>query len=95
MTRVLGTNEWFDAFYEKDSSSSFFRAAQTVMRRKATVDDIEKYVGQRLATIFPYVAKPKRIRAGGKSLFSLFFAVSNPNKRAIELASKVASHLLK
>lgn len=97
VTRVLGTDEWFDEFYRKSSLPNIFDQHQTdIVRRVATVDDIEKYVQRRLTTIFAHVEPAKRLWGpGNKSLFSLFFAISNPSSGAITLARKGASHILK
>jgi three-Cys-motif partner protein len=100
VTRVLGTDQWFDEFYKPAPASegTLFDGltSQQPLRRTAKVDDIERYVRRRLQTIFPYVEAPKRLKAPRNvSLFSLFFAVSNPNKSAIKLARRGASHILK
>jgi three-Cys-motif partner protein len=96
VTRVLGTDEWFDAFYGRHWESKSLFHTPTAPRRTASVNDIEAYVQKRLLTIFPHVEPPKRLRApGNRSLFSLFFAVSNPSAVAINLARKGASHILK
>lgn len=99
VTRVLGTDKWIEEFYKVQKTSHvnlFDEPAPIVVRRTATVNDIEAYVQKRLLTIFPHVESPKRLMAPGKkSLFSLFFAISNPNPRAITLARKGASYILK
>jgi three-Cys-motif partner protein len=100
VTRVLGTEDWFDTFYEMPRwrSISLFdeKPIPAVARRKASVEDIENYVRKRLQTIFPHVEPPKRLYGPrNASLFSLFFAVSNSSGRAITLAHEGASHILK
>jgi three-Cys-motif partner protein len=100
VTRVLGTEEWFEEFYTvpNASTATLFDTSgrPPLARRTASVDDIESYVRRRLLTIFPHVERPRRLKApGNKSLFSLFFAVSNPSEAAITLARKGASHILK
>lgn len=93
VTRVLGTDEWFDRFYEADEPGLI--PETLTVRRTADPNDIEAYVRERLQTIFPHVEAPLRLRSPrNTSLFSLFFAVSNPSKRAITPAVKVARHLL-
>jgi three-Cys-motif partner protein len=83
VTRVLGTDEWFHEFY-KVPEYGFFRGAAPLppssARRTASLNQIEAYVLERLRTIFPHVENPKRLMTGkNRSLFSLFFAVSNPS----------------
>lgn len=100
VTRVLGTDEWYEKFY----SAPGFRyrglldgsLSSPVVRRHASVTDIEKFVYDRLKLIFPHVEPPRRLYGPrNTSLFSLFFAVSNPNKMAINLASRAAAHILR
>jgi len=96
VTRVLGTEAWFEEFYKPTQSGSLFGSSDSpTYRRTATVDEIEAYVRERLLTIFPFVEQPRRLRGrGNTSLFSLFFAVSNPGNKAIDLAKKGAAHIL-
>lgn len=98
MTRVLGTNEWYDAFYhavESKSHDLWGNAAPSSMRRKQGLDEIERFVERRLKTIFADVAPPKRLKGPrNQQLFSLFFAISNPSAAAIKLARKGADHIL-
>lgn len=97
VTRVLGTDEWFDEFY-KILDRGFFRSANTPAdaRRTASLNQIEAYVLKRLRIIFPHVEEPLRLTtAKNRPLFSLFFAVSNPGDAAIRLAQKGAAHILK
>ena len=99
VTRVLGTEEWFDRFYKTIPSRQntvWGAPAPAVVRRTATVNDIEAYVRERLRTIFSHVEPPRRLKGpGNKSLFSLFFAVANPAAGAVRLAQRGASHILK
>ena len=99
MTRVLGTSEWYDAFYQSVDSKSHDLWGDTVApsaRRKQGLDEIERFVAKRLRTIFPDVAPAKRLHGPrNQQLFSLFFTVSNPNPKAITLARKGADHILK
>jgi three-Cys-motif partner protein len=93
VTRVLGTDEWFDKFYAADRNSMALEGLPPIVRRVASIDQIEAYVQTRFQTIFPHVEIPRRLKApGNKSLFSLFFAVSNP--RAVNVAVRGARHIL-
>ena len=95
VTRVLGTAEWFNRFYsEMTIPRTMITPERKVLRRVVSVEDIEHYVKQRLETIFPYVEKPRRLRQRNRSLFSLFFAISNPSQKAMELAKRAARHIL-
>ena len=102
-TRVLGTDEWYDEFYKIPKVPSYYSlfdgsviTPKIGARRAATVDHIEAYVKKRLETIFAHVEPPKRLRGTKNApLFSLFFAVSNPSRKAIKPARDVASYILK
>lgn len=97
VTRILGTAEWFEKFYAAPAPRTDLWGSTTnePIRRSATIDDIESYVRNRLSTIFPHVESPKRLKAPkNMSLFSLFFAMSNPDEKAITLARKGAQHIL-
>jgi three-Cys-motif partner protein len=98
VTRVLGTEEWYEEFYgdQDDTHPSFISATRRDRRRTANIDQIEEFFSKRLRTIFSHVEPPKRLKApGNKPLFSMFFAVSNRSVAAIELAKKGAAHILK
>jgi hypothetical protein len=65
--------------------------------RTAHVDAIERYVKHRLESIFKgAVLDPLRFDNERRlPLASLFFAVSNPNPRAVQVASRIARHILR
>ncbi|HVO04258.1 MAG TPA: three-Cys-motif partner protein TcmP [Candidatus Cybelea sp.] len=96
VTRVLGTNEWYDRLYAPSRDMPLFEETPSASLREASVDQIEAYVKERLGVLFPFVASPLRLRTQkNSSLFSLFFAVSNPSTRAKELAQRAVPYLLK
>ena len=102
VTRVLGTEKWFDEFYKVPTTPKWTLFGTpapplpaTAARRTASLNQIEAYVLKRLRTIFPHVEPPKRLKTPkNRSLFSLFFAVSNPSTAAITLAQRGAAHIL-
>jgi hypothetical protein len=72
-----------------------FRAVDADHERVADVDAIEAFVYKRLSGLFPKVLKPLRLKDDrGVPMFALFFAISNPEGRAIGLATKIANHIL-
>lgn len=99
VTRILGTDEWYDEFYKVEghpATNLFGEVAPATASRKARVDDIENFILRRLRTVFTHVEEPRRLKAkGNRSLFSLFFAISNSSPSAVKLARKGASHILK
>ncbi len=101
ITRILGTPDWEGAFYGREERRHDLFASlgdeenQAKLRRVADVRMIENYVKRRLESIFPHVSEPRSLTMkNGTPLFSLFFAVSSPNPKAIALARKVADHIL-
>lgn len=101
LNRVLGGDWWKDEFYLRDSShvdlidDDFERAMRNV-----DVDRLEKTFSSRLSAHFGYACeKPRKlyqvIRGRRIQMFSLFFAVSSQDERAIKLARKAADRILK
>lgn len=94
--RMLGTTEWEDEWYRESNQVSLFAESEPERFRVVSVPQIEAYVRKRLQTIFPSVSAPLTLRnSQNVPMFSLFFAVSNPEPKAIGLAMKIANHLLK
>jgi len=95
ITRVLGTDEWEDAWYDTPvGQKDMFDRHQTAIRM-VNVDTIESYVKSRLESVFKgAVLEPFRTHTKkGAPLASLFFAVSNP--RAVKVATNIASYILR
>ncbi len=93
--RILGTQEWQQVLYEEPPQADLFNA-EPEAERVADVKAMEGFVKKRLEDIFAAVADPLPLpKTGGPQKFSLFFAVSNPNRRAIELSMRAAEHILK
>jgi three-Cys-motif partner protein len=97
LNRVLGTDEWERAWYGiPHGGTDLFDDPQTATRT-ANVNTIERYVKRRLASVFRgAVLDPLRIfNKQGAPLASLFFAVSNPSRGAVKLATDIASYILR
>jgi len=96
ISRMLGTTEWESEWYGESAQVSLFQDSDPERFRVVSVGQIEAYVRKRLRTIFPSVSAPLTLRnSQNVPMFSLFFAVSNPDPKAIGLATKIANHLLK
>ncbi|PYE33589.1 three-Cys-motif partner protein [Rhizobium sp. PP-F2F-G38] len=98
LNRVLGTDSWRTEWYEEpEPQYDMFGELIGSARRVYDVDKIEAWVRARLQTEFKgCVLKPKRLyHSNGAPMASLFFAVSNPHKAAIKLATDIAGHILK
>lgn len=93
ITRILGSDEWKVRFYGEEESDLFGHVREGP--RIADVDAIENYVRERLEHVFPNVSRPLRLRGRNNApMFSLFFAVSNPDRAAWGLAMRAANHIL-
>jgi three-Cys-motif partner protein len=98
ITRMLGSDDWERELYapspQKDLLSELSDPAD--LQREADVRGLEKYVRARLGTLFPLVLDPLPLPVFRKpQRFSLFFALSNPDPKAIGLAAKLANYALK
>jgi three-Cys-motif partner protein len=96
ITRMLGTDEWEQAWYRREIVADLLGAVDETAQRTADIDAMEAFVDARLKSLFPKVLPPRRLRnASGVAMFSLFLAISNPEPKAIGLATKIGNHLLK
>lgn len=93
---VFGTDAWKDAAYEEvNVTKDMFLGTDTELRRRK-LEDIERWFQNRLTSIYPKVSEPIYLKnANGSWLYSLFFAVANPNPKAQGLAMKGANHIIK
>lgn len=100
ITRLLGTDEWRQAFYSRKRQSSLFDNDGGDER---DVDHWEMldFVSKRLKGLFSAVTEPKILYQGGDlknpsgaPLFALYFAASNPSPKAYGLATKIAKDVL-
>jgi three-Cys-motif partner protein len=65
-------------------------------QRDATVEQVESWFRSRLASVFPYASEPLPILTKpGRQAFSLFLAVSNPRRPAIDLAKQFVRYVTK
>ena len=96
LNAVLGSDDWLDLWYGKPSGQQSFFDDPAEIVRIADVNAIEADVTRRLKAVFKgTVLPPRRIyNERNAPLASLFFAVSNPNRNAIDLAKRIAGHIL-
>ncbi|KQS79070.1 hypothetical protein ASG25_10820 [Rhizobium sp. Leaf384] len=96
ITRMLGTDDWMNAWYDAPKVNDLLGEHDQAYQRIADVAAIEAFVDKRLKSLFPKVLPPKRLKNGnGVPMFSLFLAISNPAPKAIGLATRIASNILK
>jgi three-Cys-motif partner protein len=93
LNRMLGTSAWEAAWYSEPEPDLFGEKQDGT--RVADIAAMEEFVQKRLAELFPKVLKPLRLKNDrGVPMFSLFFAISNPEPQAVGLAQKIANHIL-
>lgn len=97
LDRLLGTSDWEGYLYgtaPPSPQASLFEMDNDEVRRRADVDALESFAGDRLRTIFAGgVLPPRRIfNSRGNPVASLFFAISNP--RAKGVATNIADYIL-
>lgn len=91
LTRFLGTDDW-PRLYVRKQGDLF--GGDTITRDPGYQDMLD-FTTERLRSAFPHVADPCLMgRRNGAPLFALYFAVSNPDKRALQLASRVGDDIL-
>lgn len=97
LNRVFGTSTWREDWYQAHSQTDIFGDIIEDERRIVDVDRIEVWVRKRLKEVFKGdVLKPMRLyHPNGAPMASLFFAVSNPSRAAVRLATDIASYILK
>ena len=97
ISRMLGTDEWEERLYAAPVEQDLLSAIEDprVRQRTADVKGLEQYVKQRLHDVFPLVLDPLPLPLNrGAQRYSLFFAASNPDPKAMSLAKKFGSHML-
>jgi three-Cys-motif partner protein len=94
LTKMFGSEEWIGELYSDLGQTDMFGGAP--MQRATDVRGLEQYVKRKLETIFAKVLEPLALPIERPpQLFSLFFCISNPDPKAIGLASRIAGHILK
>jgi three-Cys-motif partner protein len=96
LTRMFGSNRWEEELYPTLEKTDLFGDFEGERRRLADVAGLETYVKERLETIFPKVLRPLALPINTKpQRFSLFLCISNPEPKAIGLATRIGNHILK
>jgi three-Cys-motif partner protein len=93
LDKLFGTHEWFEAFYTTEIQPGLF-GNESHTERVADAERIGQYFVERLAGIFPGVAKnPLTLRnSTNVPLFLLCFATANPI--AVGTALRIAEYIL-
>ncbi len=93
LDKLFGTPDWESRIYRVGTSQSLFGEVATV-ERDATVENVQGFIEERLATCFARVAKGEVLRNSRNSpLYSLCFAAAN--EKGARTAIKIAQSILK
>ncbi len=99
VARCLDDENWENELYRIQPPTrqpSLFSNEEPSEEDRIPVAEIECKVKRRLKDFFPHVEDPAPLYGPTHAqLFSLFFAVSNPSRQAIKVASDIAHHLLR
>ncbi|MBS0530400.1 MAG: hypothetical protein JSS22_13575, partial [Proteobacteria bacterium] len=97
LTRMFGSDAWEAELYPKVMREDLFDGlTEEPRQRSVDVAGLEAYTKGRLETIFPAVLKPLPLPRNKKpQRFSLFLCISNGDRKAIGLATRVGNHILK
>jgi three-Cys-motif partner protein len=95
LDRLFGTHDWLEAFYSRERQLGLF--GESGVTKDADFASIGRFFNERLESIFPAVAQEPGVlrNSSNNPLYLLCFAVSNPEKKAIAPALRIANHLLK
>lgn len=90
----FGTQDWYDAFYQKTTSENLFGEEIVVNNKIADFQTISNYFVKRLKEIFPGVAEnPLPLyNSSNNPLYLLCFACGN--KKGKEIALRIANNIL-
>ncbi|MCX5513443.1 hypothetical protein C3941_23665 [Kaistia algarum] len=102
LDRLLSA-EWrdlYDIAHEPDYGSGLFGTlddnADPALKRVVSIKQFEQWLKKRLETEFPFVSEPLPLLTDpSHQAFSLFLAVANPSRPAIDLAEKFVRHVNK
>lgn len=93
LTAFLGTDAWRQALYTVEQGHLF--DDDPTVTRVPGYGGLLAFTTQRLQSVFSYVAEPRLLgHVKGAPKFALYFAVSNPNRAAKDLASRVSKDIL-
>lgn len=94
LTKILGTTEWRKDLYASNGQADLFGSDPESIRTLGPIQ-LAAYVKTRLSTIFEgAVLEPAFLSHKNIPLYALFFAVSNPSRKAVALSTRTAQHLL-
>ena len=90
---IFGTTKWYESFYRKTEVTDLFGSSSSNMEKAAKFDQLQKFMIERLESIFPWVEQNpiKLYNSKGSLLYLLCFAVGNKN--GAKVASGIIQHI--
>ena len=95
LTRLLGTKDWYNAFYQRPREVNLF-GEDEVLQKCGSYPVVAEFFVNRLKGVFPGVAENPLTLCNslGTPLFLLCFAMANPSEKARKAALGIAQHIL-
>ena len=97
--KCFGCTNWKESVYKKKKAVqlSLLPGSYESEYAKVNSEALIEYTKNRLSALFPFVAPNPKILKNekGSILFVLFFMTANPEKKAIDLANRIAGHILR
>jgi len=91
LNTLLGNEDWEQKLYQESPQLNLFNEVEYT---KEPVEELVKYIANKLRELFQYEPKMKLFKNSTSSpLFLLCFMITNPSPKAIGLSSKVASEI--
>jgi len=96
LDRIFGTQDWIRTFYQTQTQPTLFGEEQQTKKVSDSISAIVGFYQERLKSIFARVAGNPAFLCNSKNspMFIFTFAMSNPSKKAQELALTIAEHIL-
>lgn len=93
---VLGTSDWYDYFYEIESTRGLFNEPSSKIIKTANKDIISRYFIDRLKTVFTNggVAKNPRFLYNSRNIPLYLLCFASGNQKGAPIAVKIAEHIL-
>lgn len=100
LNQVLGTASWQEAFYKEEyrpsqSADLFGEVAGDASSKRIKKSGVEKWVTDRLKSIFSHVTEPLELTNKNRPLFLFYFAVSNESVKAKQLADRITRSVIR
>lgn len=94
LDQLLGTDSWYEAFYEVSEVQTLFGEVET-HAKVASTETIARFFQRRLREVFPAVSDSPCVLSNSRGCPLYLFCFAAGNERGGRLALKLADHILK